>query len=584
MVQECARRGAFQLQCWSSREHALPFFVSREGPGTRRACSSASMPTNWYRDLVIYEIYTRAFFDSNGDGIGDLAGLTLKMDYVRDLGVGAIWLLPIFPSPLRDDGYDVTDFRGIHPDLGTLDDFKRLLDTAHVAGLRVLIDIVLNHTSDQHPWFESARRGTGQPYHDYYVWSSTPDRYPGARVIFNDTETSNWALERASGLYYFHRFYTHQPDLNYENPEVHREMLDVVRFWLDIGVDGFRVDAAPYLYEREGTSCESLPETHAFLKALRKVVDAYSPPRLLLAEANQRPEELVPYFGDGDEFQMAFHFPLMTRLYLALGQQSAKPLVELLRAMPTTPDGCQWAMFLRNHDELTLETVTESERIYMFDAYAARKEMRCNLGIRRRLWPLMDGGRAEIELLHGLILGLPGCAVLYYGDEIGMGDDLRLGDRMGVRTPMQWTAGLNAGFSSAPLDDLVAPVITDPEYHYAGLNVASFDRRPSSFLNWLRRMLKVHRADPAFHGTKMRLLAVENPCILGFVRENEDGAVLCLYNLAPSLQPALVDLTAWQGRTPVDIMGKVALPVIGAAPYLFTLAPHSFVWVHLERR
>jgi maltose alpha-D-glucosyltransferase/alpha-amylase len=536
----------------------------------------------WYRDLVIYEIYTRAFFDSNGDGIGDLAGVIQKIRYLRDLGIGAIWLLPIFPSPLRDDGYDVSDFRGIHPDLGTLDDFRRLLAAAHEAGLRVLCDIVLNHTSDQHPWFQSARRGPGQPYHDYYVWSSTPDRYAGARVIFSDTEESNWTFEPACGLHYWHRFYAHQPDLNYDNPDVRREMLDVVRFWLDLGVDGFRVDAAPYLYEREGTNCESLPETHAFLKEVRKVADAYDPPRLLLAEANQRPEELAAYFGDGDEFHMAFHFPLMTRLYLALARESARPLVDLLTHMPRIPAGCQWAMFLRNHDELTLEMVTESERLYMFDAYAARREMRCNIGIRRRLWPLLEGDREEIELLHGLILGLPGCAVLYYGDEIGMGDDLRLGDRMGVRTPMQWTLGQNAGFSSAPAERLFAPVIKDPEYHYAGVNVESLETKPSAFINWLRRMIKIHRADPAFHGRAMRVLALENPRILGFVREGEAGVVLCLYNLAASLQPALVDLGAWEGRTPVDVMGKVALPTIGRSPYLFTLAPHSFVWVHLE--
>jgi maltose alpha-D-glucosyltransferase/alpha-amylase len=357
-----------------------------------------------------------------------------------------------------------------------------------------------------------------------------------------------------------------------------------VRYWLDLGVDGFRVDAVPYLYEREGTSCESLPETHAFLKELRQVVDTYDPPRLLLAEANQRPEELVSYFGDGDEFHMAFHFPLMTRLYLALARQSAKPLVDLLRGMPVIPSGCQWAMFLRNHDELTLEMATDSERMYMFDAYAARKEMRCNVGIRRRLWPLMEGSLAEIKLLHGLILGLPGAAVLYYGDEIGMGDDLRLGDRMGVRTPMQWTTGPNAGFSTAPPERLFAPVITDPEYHYAGHSVESFEGKPHSFINWLRRMIKVHRADPVFHGRATRVLTLANPHILGFLRENEGGTVLCLYNLAPTLQPALVDLAAWRDHIPVDVMGKVALPKVGDAPYLFTMQPHSFLWIHLERR
>ena len=538
----------------------------------------------WYHDLVIYEIYTRAFFDSNGDGIGDLAGVTQKIGYLRDLGVGAIWLLPFFPSPLRDDGYDVTDFRGIHPDLGTIDDFRRLLATAHAAGLAVIIDAVVNHTSDQHPWFQSARLGPGHDHHDDYVWSPTPNRYQEARVIFSDSEPSNWTYEPACDLYYWHRFYAHQPDLNYDNPAVRREMLDIVRFWLDLGVDGLRVDAAPYLFEREGTTCESLPETHAFLKELRRTVDGYAPPRMLLAEANQRPEELVPYFGGGDEFHLAFHFPLMTRLYLAIAEESARPLVEVLERTPRIPERCQWAMFLRNHDELTLETVTELERHRMLDAYATEKEMRFNLGIRRRLWPLMEGGRAEIELLHGLILGLPGCAVLYYGDEIGMGDDLRLGDRMGVRTPMQWTTGRNAGFSSAEPEQLFAPVITHHEYHYAGVNVQSVADKRTSFLNWLRHMIKVHRAHPVFSGQAMRVLRLDNPRVLGFVREGASGSALCLYNLSRGLQPALVDLGAWRGSVLTDLMGAAALPAVGDAPYLFTLGPRSFYWIHLEHR
>ncbi|MFO0758937.1 MAG: maltose alpha-D-glucosyltransferase [Byssovorax sp.] len=546
----------------------------RPTPGTARSL--------WYRDLVIYEVYVRAFFDSNGDGIGDLAGITQKVDYIRSLGVDAIWLLPIFPSPLRDDGYDVSDFRDVHPDLGTMADFQRLLDRAHEVGLRVLIDLVLNHTSDQHPWFRSARLGPGSPYHDYYVWSPTPDRYRDARVIFIDSEPSNWTLEPSTGLYYWHRFYAHQPDLNFDNPAVCREMLDIVRFWLDLGVDGFRADAVPYLFEREGTSCESLPETHAFLKEVRRVVDAYDPPRILLAEANQRPEELASYFGDGDEFHMAFHFPLMPRLYLALGRESAAPLVDVLRRMPPIPAECQWAMFLRNHDELTLEMVTDSERLYMFDAYAADREMRHNLGIRRRLWPLLEGGRAEIELLHGLILSLPGCAVLYYGDEIGMGEDLRLGDRMGVRTPMQWTNGPNAGFSSAPPERLYAPVVTDDEHHYAGVNVQAFDRRPTSFLNWLRRMIKVHRADPVFHGGRMTVLDLDNPHVLGFLREIDGRTVLCLNNFAARMAPVLVDLGRWRGLCPTDLMGGAVCPPIGGEPYLFTLAPRSFCWLLLD--
>jgi maltose alpha-D-glucosyltransferase / alpha-amylase len=550
----------------------------------RTAGTMPGVKPPWYTDLVIYEVYVRAFRDSNGDGIGDLPGLADRIEYLRDLGITAIWLLPIFPSPLRDDGYDISDFRSIHPDLGTLDDFKNLLDRAHAAGIRVITDLVVNHTSDQHPWFQSARNGPGHPFHDYYVWSSTPDRYAGTRIIFSDTEKSNWAFEPKCGLHYWHRFYSHQPDLNYDNPEVQREMLEIVRFWLDLGVDGFRVDAAPYLFEREGTPCENLPETHAFLKEIRRVADSYSPPRVLLAEANQPPAHLAPYFGSGDEFHLAFHFPLMPAMFLAIHREESKPLLEVLSATPELPDGCQWAMFLRNHDELTLESVSEADRAYMFDTYAAAKEMRLNLGIRRRLWPLLRGGRRQIELLYGLILSLPGCALLYYGDEIGMGDDLRLGDRNGVRTPMQWSTGLNAGFSEAPPEKLYAPVISDPEYHYAGRNVDSHDRTPTSFLNWLRRMIKVHRADPLFRGTKMRVLPTDNPKVFAFVREREGQAVLCLNNLSRYIQPARVDLSAWQGRTPVDLIGRAALPPVGNDPVLFTMAPHYFYWFRLEQR
>ncbi|KAF0246153.1 MAG: hypothetical protein FD180_984 [Planctomycetota bacterium] len=538
----------------------------------------------WYADLVIYEVYVRAFRDSNGDGIGDLPGLADRIGYIRDLGITAIWLLPIFPSPLRDDGYDISDFRDVHPDLGTLDDFRKLLDRAHAAGIRVITDLVVNHTSDQHPWFRSARNGPGHPFHDYYVWSPTPDRFAGTRIIFSDTERSNWTWEPQCRLHYWHRFYAHQPDLNYDNPEVRREMLEIVRFWLDLGVDGFRVDAAPYLFEREGTTCENLPETHAFLKEIRKVADTYSPPRVLLAEANQPPAHLAPYFGSGDEFHLAFHFPLMPAMFLAIHREDSKPLLEVLQATPSLPDGCQWAMFLRNHDELTLESIAEADRAYMFDTYAGAKEMRLNLGIRRRLWPLMQGGRRQIELLYGLILSLPGCALLYYGDEIGMGDDLRLGDRNGVRTPMQWSTGLNAGFSEAAPERLYAPVISDPEYHYAGRNVDSHERTPTSFLNWLRRMIKVHRADPLFRGSKMRVLYTDNPKVFAFVREREGQAVLCLNNLSRYIQPARVDLHEWRGRVPVDLIGGAALPSVGNDPVLFTIAPHYFYWFRLEQR
>jgi maltose alpha-D-glucosyltransferase/alpha-amylase len=541
------------------------------------------MTIPWYRDLVLYEVYVRGFYDSNGDGIGDLPGLIEKLPYIRDLGVGAIWLLPIYPSPLRDDGYDIADFCAIHPDLGTLDDFRRLLDAAHACDLRVLVDFVLNHTSDQHPWFQAARQGPGNPFHDYYVWHPTPDRYRGVRRIFVDTEPSNWTLDTACDLYYWHRFYAHQPDLNYDNPLVQEEMLGVARFWLDLGVDGFRVDAVPYLFEREGTSCENLPETHAFVKRLRRLVDGYARPRVLLAEANQPTEELLPYFEAGDEFHMAFHFPLMPRLFLAIRRELALPLIDVLERTATLPDDCQWVMFLRNHDELTLEMISDDDRTYMWQHFAAEPGMRLNVGIRRRLWPLLSGGRRQVELLHGLILSLPGGAVLYYGDEIGMGDDHRLGDRMGVRTPMQWSAAANAGFSTAPPERLYAPVITDAEYHFAGHNVRSREHNPTSFLNWLRRMIKVHRADPVFRSRSMRILRLVNPRVLAFVRESDAGTVLCLNNLSRFVQPALVPVEPWQGRTPVEIIGGERFPAITHDEYLFTLGPHSLLWLRLER-
>ena len=536
----------------------------------------------WYEDLDIYQVHVRTFFDSNNDGVGDLRGLTEKLDYIRELGVGAVWLQPIFPSPLKDGGYDVADFRNIHPDLGTLDDFSVFLTRAHDAGLRVIIDLVVNHTSRDHPWFQSARLGPGSPFHDYYVWSPTPDRYPQARIIFPDTESSNWTLEPSCGLYYWHRFYSHQPDLNYDNPRVREEILDIARFWLDLGVDGFRVDAAPFLFEREGTTCDNLPETHAFFKELRKVVDGYEPPRMILAEANQKTDDLMSFFGRGDEFHMAFHFPLMPRLFMSVHQESARPLVEILSSPPRLPEGCQWAMFLRNHDELTLEMLGEEERSYMLSAFGANPSMRFNLGIRRRLWPLMMGGRRQIELLHGLILGLPGSAVFYYGDEIGMGDDLQLGERFPVRTPMQWSSDRNAGFSRAETSRLTIPVIRMAEYHYAGHNVESLDRLPTSFLNWFRRMIKTHREVRAFRSREARLVETDNPHILAFEREKEGETALCVYNLSRFVQPVTLHLAAWRGRAPVEVIGGQRFPSIGDRPYFLSLGPHSFMWFRIS--
>ena len=536
----------------------------------------------WYEDLDIYQVHVRAFFDSNSDGIGDLRGLTQKLSYIRDLGVGAVWLSPIYPSPLRDGGYDVTDFKNVHPDLGTLDDLKQLLHRAHDAGLRVILDLVLNHTSDQHPWFHSARRGPGHPYHDYYVWSPLPNRFGQARIIFPEKEKSNWALAPECGLYYWHRFFCHQPDLNYDNPEVRREMLDVARFWLNLGADGFRVDAAPYLFEREGTTCESLPETHEFLRELRRVGDTFDPPRILLAEANQNVNELVAYFGKGDEFHLAFHFPLMPRLFMAIRSETSKPVIDTIRSIPALPKGCQWAMFLRNHDELSLEMVSAQERDYMLSAFAAQPGMRLNLGIRRRLWPLMMGGRRQIEFLHALVLGLPGCAVFYYGDEIGMGDDVQLDDRLGVRTPMQWSSGRNAGFSDADPSRLEVPPVTSPEYHYAGHNVESEERLPTSFLNWFRRIVKAHREVRGFRSRELELVSGNNPGVLTFVREQDSEAVLCVYNLSRFVQHTLLDLSKWRGRSPIEAIGRSAFPQIEGEHYPLALAPHGFYWLLLQ--
>ncbi len=537
----------------------------------------------WYKDAIIYELHVRAFADSNGDGIGDFAGLTSKLDYLQDLGVNTLWLLPFYPSPLKDDGYDIADYTRVHPDYGTLSDFRAFLREAHRRGLRVITELVLNHTSDQHPWFVRARQSPpGSRWRNWYVWSETSDRYRDARVIFKDFEPSNWSWDPAAKAYYWHRFYSHQPDLNYDNPEVHRAMFQIVDFWLGMGVDGFRLDAVTYLYERDGTSCDNLPETHEFLRKLRKHVDDHYPGRVLLAEANLWPEDAVAYFGRGDECNMAFHFPIMARMFLAVHQEDRFPMVDILAQTPPLPDTAQWALFLRNHDELTLEMVTDEERDYMHRVYARDREARINLGIRRRLAPLLGSNRKKIELLNGLLFSLPGTPVIYYGDEIGMGDNIFLGDRNGVRTPMQWSGDRNAGFSRANAQRLYLPVVVDPEYHYEAVNVEAQQANPQSLLWWTKRLLALSRRWKAFGRGSMELLAPENRKVLAFVRRYQEEVILVVANLSRFAQYVELDLGAYAGRVPVELFGHSEFPRVGEAPYLLTLGPHAFYWFALQ--
>ena len=540
----------------------------------------------WYKDAVVYELNLRAFCDSNGDGIGDLRGLTSKLDYVRDLGVTAIWLLPFYPSPLKDDGYDISDYRSVHPCYGTLDDFKELLTEAHRRGLRIITELVLNHTSDQHPWFKRARAAApGSPERDFYVCSDNPDKYKDARIIFKDFEHSNWSWDPLAKAYYWHRFYSHQPDLNWENPVVRDEMFAVVDFWLGLGVDGLRLDAVPYLFEREGTSCENLPETHALLKALRGHVDARFEGRMLLAEANQWPEDAVNYFGagKGDECHCAFHFPLMPRMFMAVQTEDRFPIVDILDQTPALPETGQWLLFLRNHDELTLEMVTDEERDYMYRMYADDPQARINLGIRRRLAPLLGNNRRKIELMNGLLLSLPGTPVLYYGDEIGMGDNFYLGDRNGVRTPMQWSADRNAGFSQANPQRLYLPIIIDPEYHYEAINVDVQQNNPQSLLWWMKRLIALRARSPVFGRGSFRLLPNENRKVISFLREDGDKTLLVVANLSHFVQHAELPLSEFAGRVPVEAIGGSRFPPIADAPYPLALGPHQFLWFFLER-
>jgi len=537
----------------------------------------------WYKDAIIYQVHARAYADSDGDGIGDFRGLGEKLDYLRDLGVTAIWLLPFYPSPLRDDGYDIADYTSVHPDYGTLADFKLFLREAHRRGLRVITELVLNHTSDQHPWFQRARRApAGSRERDFYVWSDTTERYKESRIIFKDFEASNWSWDPVAGAYYWHRFYAHQPDLNFDNPEVKKAMFQALDLWLGLGVDGLRLDAVPYLFEREGTNCENLPETHQALKELRRHVESRFSNRMLLAEANQWPEDAVAYFGQGDESHMAFHFPVMPRMFMGLRMEDRYPIIDVLEQTPPIPESCQWAVFLRNHDELTLEMVTDEERDYMYRVYAHDPRARINLGIRRRLAPLLGNDRRQVELMNGLLFALPGTPILYYGDEIGMGDNIFLGDRNGVRTPMQWSPDRNAGFSRANAQRLFLPVIIDPEFHYETVNVESQQNNPNSLLWWMRRLIALRKRFQAFGRGTLEFLFPENRKVLAFVRRYQQECLLVVANLSRTSQYVELDLSEFKGLVPVELFGQTEFPPIGEWTYLLTLGPHAFYWFALE--
>jgi maltose alpha-D-glucosyltransferase/alpha-amylase len=538
--------------------------------------------SDWYRDAVFYQLHVKSFADSNGDGVGDFPGLTAHLDHLERLGVDCLWLQPMYPSPFRDDGYDIADYYNVHPGYGTLDDFSRFLEQAHARGLRVITELVINHTSDQHAWFQQARRGRDDPYRDWYVWSDTDDRYRGVRIIFLDTERSNWAWDPVSKAYYWHRFFSHQPDLNFDNPEVREEVWRVMRFWLDLGVDGFRVDAVPYLVEREGTSCENLPETHEVVRDLRRRLEAYAPGRLLLAEANMWPEDVRPYFGAGDEFHMAFHFPVMPRMFMAVRLEDRKPLTDILARTPDIPAGCQWGIFLRNHDELTLEMVTEVERDFMYQEYAVDPQARINLGIRRRLAPLLEGDRRRVELMTSLLMTLPGSPFIYYGDEIGMGDNIYLGDRNSVRTPMQWTGGFNAGFSTADPERLWLPLVSNSVYGYQAVNVEAQRRNGSSLLYWTQRLIRVRKTSHAFGRGRLRVLSPANHRVFAFVRELDDDVVLVVNNLASTAQCAELDLSDYEGAIPIEMFGGSLFPRVGIGPWVLTLGPYNVFWFRLR--
>ncbi len=538
---------------------------------------------NWFQRAVFYEIHVRAFADGNDDGIGDFIGLTERLDYLQWLGIDCIWLLPFYASPLRDGGYDISDYYTVHPSYGTTEHFVSFIEAAHHRGIRVIADLVMNHTSTDHQWFQESRSSVFSRHRDWYVWSDTPDRYPDARIIFLDTETSNWTFDPVAGQYYWHRFFSHQPDLNFDNPDVCDAMIDVMRYWLDFGLDGFRLDAVPYLYERDGTNCENLPETHAFLKRVRKVVDANYSDRVLLAEANQWPADVVQYFGDGDECHMAFHFPVMPRLFMSMRREEARPMVEILEQTPQLPENTQWGLFLRNHDELTLEMVTDDERDYMYAEYANDPLMRLNLGIRRRLAPLLENGRDDMELATAVLFSLPGSPILYYGDEIGMGDNIYLGDRDGVRTPMQWTSDRNGGFSRADFARLYLPPLMDPVYGFQAVNVEAQLRTSTSLLRWVHRFIALRKQHPVLGKGSYEALNPANGRIFAHIRQLDDETVLCVHNMARSAQAVELDLSRFKGMIPEEMFGRTRFPRIGELPYLLTLAGRGFFWFTLRR-
>jgi maltose alpha-D-glucosyltransferase/alpha-amylase len=536
----------------------------------------------WYKDSIFYELHVKAFFDGNNDGIGDFRGLMEKLDYLQDLGVDCLWVLPFYPSPMRDDGYDIADYYDVHPSYGTLHDFKAFLKAAHHRNIKVITDLVMNHTSDQHPWFQEARKSPDSRYRNYYVWSKTHQKYTDARIIFTDTEKSNWTWDNQAESYFWHRFFSHQPDLNYEYSPVHRSMLKILHYWLDMGIDGFRMDAVPYLYEREGTNCENLAETHAFLKKVRRDVERKYPGRILLCEANQWPQDVREYFGSGDECHMAFNFPVMPRLFMAIRREDRLPVVDIIGQTPGIPANCQWGLFLRNHDELTLEMVTDEERDYMYHEFATDPRMKLNLGIRRRLAPLLGNGRRQMELMRSLLFTLPGSPILYYGDELGMGDNIYLGDRNGVRTPMQWTSDRNAGFSRADTAALYSPLIMDPVYGYQSVNVEAQLRSPSSLLNWTKRMIRIRKKYPGFGRGSIEFLYPENRKVLAFLRSDGTQTVLVVANLSRFSQPVELDMKRFQGMRMVELIGETTFPSVREEPYFLSLGPHGFYWFRLE--